>query len=482
MRILYYLKKYCPFKNYFINNHQINKITDNSKDVQKNDVYFYLCKDKHYEYINEAISKGAKTIFVSKDCDFKTNLNVNIIKVDNPKIDIGRINKEIYLKKYEKFPIMISITGTCGKTTSSILTFSFLKSLNKDVLLISSNGIYSYYAKTLKMFSTNNTTPSNNLIYKYLSLHELSYDYVIIEVSSQALSDLRVIGIDFDYTLITNFYQEHLEYYESEKDYLEAKQKILSQTRKHLIINEEINYFDSFIEKTNVFYTTFGFDKGDIKAKILNANLSVSEFLISYQNKKYLVKSKLIGDFNVYNFLGVFSLLKVMGFFDELIINSLSNIDHIDGRMNILNYKKREIIIDYAHSHLAFEKVMEYLNRHSNSNLIVVVGAGGMRNTFNRSFIGQVTTSNSSKVIFTEDNSRTEDVKKIISEITNTLDHEKYLIEYERKKAIDLALSISNEGDIIAILGKGNEDFIISKKIKRFNDLEYIKSLIKNNE
>ena len=132
-------------------------------------------------------------------------------------------------------------------------------------------------------------------------------------------------------------------------------------------------------------------------------------------NDKFLVNTP--GEFSAYNSVCAIMVTNYLGCNISSIKKALSRVA-VKGRMEIVPVSdKYSVIIDYAHSHLEFEKVMEYLNRHSNSNLIVVVGAGGMRNTFNRSFIGQVTTSNSSKVIFTEDNSRTEDVKKIISDL-----------------------------------------------------------------
>lgn len=485
MRIIDYLKKYYPFSNfnkYYYNNHKINQATDNSKDVRKNDVYFHFCQNEHYEYIEDAISRGAKSIFVSKDCNYQNDQNVNIIKVENPKVDIARMNNDLYLLKYTKYPIMIGVTGTCGKTTSSMITFELLKKFGKDVLYIGSNGIYVYYGKSMKYFTNFNTTPSNSVIYKYLNQNEMTYDYVIIEVSSQALSDFRVMGIKFDYSLITNFFKEHLEYYQDEKEYLEAKKSIIFQTTKNVIINHDIKYFDSFIKNIYLPYTTFGLQIGDFQAKVIDDDFEVNKFIINYQNKKILLKSNMLGEFNVYNLLGVFSLFKTIGYSDDLIINGLSDIKSIPGRMNLFKYKNRTILVDYAHSHLAYINVMKYLQKVAKKNLIVVVGAGGLRNKENRSFIGKITTLNSYKVIFTEDNSRTEDVKNIIDEITKDLNVTNYIVEYDRKNAIDLAISISKEEDIIAILGKGNEDFIISKTIKKFNDLEYVKSLIRNDE
>lgn len=481
MKIKYYFDKYYSHGKklgYLFNNHSITKVTSNSKEVSKNAIYCHFKENECLNYIDEAINLGAKTIITSHSCSYKTKKNVNIIQVDNPKVEIARINKELYLEKYNVFPNMISITGTTGKTTVSTLIFKVLKSLNKDVLLISSNKIHCYFGSNYDVYDNKNTTPSNDIIYQYMMEHELPYDFVIIEVSSQGIVDLRVLGMEFDYTLVTNFNPEHQEYHKNELDYLNAKLKLIPWTKKHLIINQNIKHFNKFISSSELPYTTYGIESGDFKGSIIKCDLEESLFYLQTLNKKYLVKSKLIGDFNVLNLVSVITLLNVMGFSILKVIEIIEQIDEIDGRMNMFTYQDRHIIVDYAHSKIALEYLVSFLKQVVKKRLIVVIGAGGLRDVTYRSFIGKLICEHANYVIFTEDNSRDELTQDIISDIIKEVKSNNYEVVYIRQQAIDKAIQISQTDDIIVIIGKGNEDFIISKKITKFNDVKYIKSLV----
>lgn len=484
MKIKEYLSKYYPgvlYKKHDLYNHLISNCVNNSKKASKNCVYVHFKDNSCYEYIDEAISLGAKTIIVSKDCFYETKKNVNIIKVDIPKVDLARLNYEMYVNKYSSFPTLIGVTGTTGKTSTVSLLFCVLKQLNKDVLLISSNGIYSYYAKTLKEYPTNNTTPSNSLIYEYMSMNELAYDYVIIEVSSQGLVDLRLLGLRFDYSLVTNFKNEHAEYHQNEDNYLNAKKMLVYNTNKHLIINNEIKCLNSFLACNIIPYTTFGIDSGHVSAKILESNLEHNYFVLNCLGTKYLIDSNLVGSFNIYNIISVFILLKTLGFEEKVILNELSLVKQIEGRMNVFTYRNRKVIVDYAHSKLAIEKLFSFLNTLKYNKLICVIGAGGLRDNDYRKYIGTFVLKRCDLVILTEDNSRSEKVEDIINDIVNYASSNNYLVEYNRQKAIDLSFEKSNKDDLIVIIGKGNEDYIIREEEIPFNDVKYIKSLGESN-
>ena len=483
MKIKEYIDKYYSKNNklgYMYNNHNITKVTSNSKDVTKGAVYCHLKNKDYLSYVNEAIKNGASTLFIPYDCHIKTKKNINIIKVHNPKIELARLNKEIYLSKYSTFPTFIGVTGTTGKTSVSLMIYNVLTNLDKDVLLIGSNGIYSYYAKTTKVFSTNNTTPNNEIIYKYINQHEMAYDYVVIEVSSQGLVDLRVLGIEFDYSIVTNFHQEHLEYHHTESNYLYAKLRLIYNTTKHLIIYNDIEYLNDFITCSIIPYTTYGTIEGDYKVKEDVSDLFTNKFILTNKNKHYLIETKLIGKTNMINICGTVSLLNTIGYPISTIINCINKINVIDGRMNLFNVNNRYVIVDYAHSKYALEQTLSYLKEKTMNKLIVVIGAGGLRDTSNRKFIGEITFKLCDYVVFTEDNSRSEKVEDIINDILYNNDlynNQNYSICLCRKDAIDYALKISEENDVVAIIGKGNEDYIISDKIVLFNDVEYIKSL-----
>lgn len=482
MFIKEYVNKYYPHKNInnlIVNNHKILKVTLNSKKVEEGSIYCHIKFNEHLEYIDDAIKNGAKTIIVSRNCSCNKYDDVNIIYVDNPKLDCARLNKELYLLKFLSFPIMIGITGTTGKTSISTLIFEILKGLGENVLLINSDGIYSYNLSNFKKYSTNNTTPSNEVIYDFMSTLDKPYAYVIIEVSSQGVSDLRVLGIEFDYTIVTNFNQEHQEYYDSKEEYLHAKLQLVNSTKRHLIIQDNIEHFNEFITTSIIPYTTYGIENGDVVAYILSNDLENTIFKVKINNKHYEVKTKLIGEYNVLNIIAVLTLFDLLKVSILKSIEIIKSIDLIKGRMNIFKYNNRFIVVDYAHTKIALRETLHFLKSQRKNKLIVVIGAGGFRDINYRKFIGNYVSMVSDFIIFTEDNSREEDISDIINDIVENVKNENYKIIYNRQKAIDYAIKNSVEDDIIAIVGKGNEEYIISKDRIDFNDFAYIKNLSK---
>lgn len=477
MKLREYINNYYPCMN-IINDHKITHITDNSKKILKNSIFVVL--DNGVSYIEEAISKGAKTIILAKKLKniVKTKNNrVNYLFVEHPKADLARILKMIYLERHKKMPILIAVTGTAGKTTSSSIIYQVIKKLGYDVLLIGSNGNYSYFGSFEKHKTTRNTTPSISIIYELMNEHNLSYDYVIIEVSSQGVVEGRVLDFEFDYSLITSFYKEHLEYHSNLSEYRNAKARILNNTKKMIVINSDMNSFNFFNELNTVKKLTFGVNSGDIRLeKIENENL----FMIRYCNKSYLINNRLEGDFNLQNITGAFTLLLQLDFNEIKLLEAINNIEPILGRMNLIYNEKQKIYVDYAHTITGVEEVLKYFSELKENRIITVIGCGGERDKSRRPIIGKLATTYSDLVIFTEDNSRSENPRDIINEIISGCENNNYFIEIDRYKAIKLAYDISKKEDIVLILGKGNENTLVSKdKNIEFNDIEIVKEIVK---
>lgn len=477
MRIKDYVKKYYSCVDLRIN-HIVEKVTDNSKEVTKNSVYIYTLNNEYKKYIIDAINKGAKTIIIDKTVNFMTDKNINIIRSNNPKADLSILLKLLYLEKYGKMPKLIGITGTTGKTTVSTLIYQALKNNNYDVLLIGSNGNFSYYARSEKKYPTFNTTPSLRMIYKLMSKNELSYDYVIIEVSSQSIVDGRINGLLFDYSIITNFDNEHLEYHHNYDDYKNTKARIIDLTKQGIILYNEMKEFDYFKNYSDTLKITCGFENADYNIKIIESNLKGNKFSIKHSFKDYYFTSNIIGDFNIVNLTFVFALLKELKFKDSEINNAFNKFSNVLGRVNKLEKKNRTFIIDYPHSIIALENILKFLNQNKKNRIITIIGTGGDRDKTRRNTIGLITSIYSDYVIFTEDNSRTEDVKDIVNDLIKDIKTNNYEIIYDRKKAIDKAVDIALENDIVAILGKGNENTIKKDVIIKHNDLEYLNEVL----
>lgn len=455
-------------KNKNLYEYSIDNLQDNSNYVNSKSLFFAI-KGNVYngaDFIEECINKSCKNIITNdynaylkyKKMFKRINLfyykDINKIKA----IVCRRFYKDITRKLY-----LIGITGTNGKTTTSTLLYKYLRNLNIKACLIGTNGVYI----NDNYFKENNTTPDILKLYKYFNLsYKNKVKYVIMEVSSHAISLKRVKGIKYKIKALTNITKDHLDFHKNFENYKKTKEKWMNSDNftRFLIKNsssEKINFFEWGIYKKKIFKKQF-WDK--ISIKINDFSLFGTNFqIISNKLSSYgTYKTNMICDFNMENICLFVSVLKVINkldiyclkkFFEKKII--------IDGRLNYYNVCKRNVIIDFAHSPDGIEKILKFFNS-LNSNIISICGCGGNRDKSKRKIIGNLLSYNSKYSIFTSDNPRNEDAFDIINQMMIDI-KDNVFVNVCRKEAIKKAFELSKEGDYILILGKGNENAQILK-------------------
>ena len=471
------------YKNLIIkNNHQISLITDNSKKIVPNSVFVAIKGYNHNgeNYIEEAINTGALSIITEKEVDDNKYPNINFIKVTDAKKELANLLKLFYYKKLKKFKF-IGITGTNGKTTTCTLLYRYLRSLNLNTICFTS--INNYINDLVK--ATINTTPNIVTIYETIIQSNLKSGYVIIEISSQAISELRVLGLDFDVISITNISSDHLDYHHNLTDYFYTKARLLFQLKKDgcVVLNKDEQHFSklqSFI--TNPVYSFGEKNSCDFRFEIIDLKMNDSLFILTNHEDIIAFETPLTGKFNVQNITNVFAILKVLKISTELFPNFIKSILPIDGRMNYYEINNRLIIIDYAHTVEAVKTTLKTIKEISDRNIRLVIGCGGNRDRLKRPIIGQLACLYANFVYFTEDNSRNEKLSNILKEITCDLTTNNYMVIESRMKAIKKAVIDSKENDIIILMGKGKEETIINNHA--LTDLDMIKSCFQelNNE
>ena len=300
-----------------------------------------------------------------------------------------------------------------------------------------------------------------------------------MEVSSHALKQNRVYGLLFDAVAVTNITRDHLDYHKTKKDYIKSKMKIIKmlKNKKICILNKYDKYYKKFIRKENNNYVI----GKDIKIKKIR--YSLNNTIIKFSDKNdYIVKTSLIGNFNVYNFLMAYKIIYELGYdYKKILDNSILFKEPI-GRMQKIDYKKNKIFIDYVHTPDAVKKVLKTINKIDNKGIITIIGCGGNRDKDKRPLMGKISVKYSDYVIFTNDNPRFEDERKIIYDITKKIKH-KYEIIYDRKKAIEKGISMLKENMILLILGKGHESYqIIGDKKIEFSDIKIVNKIINKND
>ncbi len=426
-----------------------------------------------HDYIDDAIKKGASRIITDRDMD----LTIPYQKVKDPEKYLHKVLKEEYSQEFKDLHI-IGITGTNGKTTTCYLIYQLLKELGQKVAYIGTIGFY-YNDKYQEL---PNTTPDILYLYKLiLEAKKMGMEYIVMEVSSHALSLGRIEGINFDIAGFTNLTQDHLDYHNTMANYLKAKIKIINHLKKDsiLILNSDDLASRNF-KYNNIL--TIG-TKGNYKILDYKFNPSSTTLDFSKENIKYQVKINLINNFNIYNYLMSLAVVNNLGFDINKIITHTNKIYPPKGRCDTIKVGQSYAVIDFAHTPDAVEKIIKAYKDLNMGRVITIVGCGGDRDPKKRPIMGHLATSLSDEVIFTSDNPRTENPDDILKEIVKGNNDKNYQIIVDRKKAIIKGLTLLKNNDYLLILGKGHEDYqIIGHKKIPFSDYAIVQDyLLKNN-
>lgn len=452
-----------------LNDHKVTKLASNSKEVTIGDVFFAIpgTKTNGSEYIEEAIKNGAKTIVTS---EYKNYQNINVIVVD----DVRKTLAECCVKYYHNITKnlkIIGITGTNGKTTTTTLIHNYLKYLGIKSILIGTNGVFAD-----KHYKTSNTTLDILTLYKIFAYAKTSkIKYIIMEVSSHAIKQQRIKYIPFIIGGYTNLTQDHLDYHKTMDDYLYTKILFLNNCQE-TILNKDDKYFKCINQAINNKSFTYGKDASYQVANIIEKN-NKTIFDLKINNITHRICTTLRGEYNVYNVLLMISIVDRLKLFKPELKDFLKLSITIPGRMVEFCYHNYTIIVDYAHTPDAMEKILSYLQIKKQNKLIAVFGAGGNRDKSKREQMGIVASKYADEVILTVDNSRTEDKQSIIKMIMQGISIP-YTIELDRKEAIKLAISKATDGDIIAILGRGCEEILVEETPILLNDINVVKEII----
>ena len=446
------------------------KYENDSRKVTKGQTFIAikgLTVDGH-KFIDNAIENGASEIICEKDLD----IDIPYKKVK----DSSEYEKELLKKEYgdilDKLHI-IGVTGTNGKTTSCYLIYQMLLSLGIDAAYI---GTIGYHHKD-EFIELNNTTPDILIVYKLLvEAYEKGCKYVVMEVSSQALSYDRLFGINYDVIGFTNLTEDHLDYHKTMENYLKAKLMILDHLKDNavILVNKD-DEKDKYFKKEGHKVLTFGY-KADYEILDYEIDPAETKLRFKYDNNEYNVTIPLTNMFNIYNYLTMLSIVNNCGISIDDIIKHTSELKAPKGRCEVYKVKDGYAVIDYAHTPDAEEKVIKAYNELKKNRVITLIGCGGNRDAKNRPIMGNIATTLSDYTIFTSDNPREEDPNEIINDILKGVKtKDNYEVVIDRKEAIKRALDIMEKDDILLLLGKGHENYqVIGREKIHLDDAEEV--------
>ena len=498
------------------NEKDIPGIEYDSRKLRQGDLFVALRGEKYdgHTFIADAVKAGAAVIVCEAPADAAGEKAVKVetrpehgepasgvpfVRVEDSRRALACIAHNFYGRPSEHL-VLVGVTGTNGKTTTTYILKSILDEWGKESGLI---GTIQYMVKDTVMPALF-TTPEAPEFQKLLSDMLLSgCAYVVSEVSSHALSQYRVDSTVFRTAVFTNLTRDHLDYHKTMEQYFSAKGRLFKELLwEHgtAIINIDDPYGGLLMAEIRGMRSsmnrilTYGVDAGaDMTASSIQSSFSGLRFTISFQDVMHQVSSPLTGLHNVYNILSAAGAAVSLGVPWEVILRGVAKRECIQGRFEKVQAGQEFLcIVDYAHTEDALERLIraarDLINLSapakkemtSGARIFTVFGCGGDRDRGKRPRMGETATRLSDSVIFTSDNPRSEDPLVIIRDIEKGAVSNNYFIEPDRREAIKRAVEMAGEGDIVLIAGKGHEDYQEIKGVRyRMKDRDIAEKAIK---
>jgi UDP-N-acetylmuramoyl-L-alanyl-D-glutamate--2,6-diaminopimelate ligase len=453
-----------------IENLKTETLIYDSKKVVHGSLFFCLKGENSdgHDYVADAVANGAIAIV----CEKRLETKIPQIIVENSRKAFSICCGNLYGNPAKKLK-MIAITGTNGKTTTSFLIRSILECEDKKVGLIGTQG--AYIGK--QYFETNLTTPDPQVLHKLLkTMLDNKIEYVVMEASAHSLALDKLEGINFEVGVFTNFTQDHLDYFKTMDSYKKAKLKLFNNI-KCGVINFDDAVGLEIAKDLKVPLVSYALNTpSDIFAiNILKKSLS-SEFVINLCDNIFEVKSKLLGEFNIYNSLAAAGAASMLGVTIKNIKRGLEKLEKVPGRFNSLKLiNGATVIIDFAHTPDGIEKILTAIKQLPFNRIITVFGCGGNRDKGKRPKMGEIAERLSDFVVVTSDNPRFENPDLILEDIEGGMASNKHICIVDRKEAIQYAINLSRKHDVIAICGKGAEEYQDINGVKSpYNDFDVV--------
>ena len=431
-----------------------------------------------HAYIPSAEEKGAKAI-VCEEMPEKQNPNVAYVVVPDAQAVAGRLATTFYGNPSQRLRL-IGVTGTNGKTTIATLLYDLFREMGHKCGLLST--VCNYIDG--EAYPSTHTTPDAISLNRLLAqMVEAGCEYAFMEVSSHALAQERVGGLEFAGAIFTNLTRDHMDFHETMENYLKAKKSFFDNLPRNAFAITNLDDKNGPVMVQNC--------RGDIKnystrticdyrARLVETHLD--GMILEFNNREF--STMLTGRFNISNLLAIYGAAVELGKDPEEVLRVMSTLRPVSGRFETLHSADGiSAIVDYAHTPDALKNVLGTINEvlRGKGNIITVVGAGGNRDKGKRPIMATEAVKGSNRVILTSDNPRFEEPQDIINDMLAGLSDEqkKNVISIvDRKEAIRTACALAQKGDVILVAGKGHEDYQDVKGVKHhFDDKEIIREI-----
>lgn len=431
-----------------------------------------------HQYIEAAINSGAVAI-ICETMPAKHNPGIAYIQVPDAQAITGKIATTFYGNPTERLKL-VGVTGTNGKTTIATLLYRLFGSMGHKCGLIST--VCNYIDD--KAYPTTHTTPDAVTLNELLGrMADEGCEYAFMEVSSHAMVQGRVGGLNFAGGIFTNLTRDHIDFHETMDNYLKAKKSFFDSLSRDAfaIINLDDKNGPVMVQNTRADIKKYSTRTlSDYRARLVETHLD--GMILEFNGQEF--STLLTGRFNVSNLLAIFAAAVELGKEPSEVLRVMSTLHPVSGRFETLHSKEGySAIVDYAHTPDAIKNVLGTVNDvlHGKGSVITVVGAGGNRDKGKRPLMAQEAVKASNRVIITSDNPRFEEPQDIINDMLAGLTPEqmkKVISIVDRKEAIRTACAFAQKGDVIVVAGKGHENYQEIKGVKHhFDDKEILNEI-----
>jgi len=470
---------------------EIVSVQYDSRKIQRGDCFVALkgtASDGH-GFVQDAIGRGAKAVVIQDESVLPDPLSMHmgVIKIIVPdtRKALAAMSANQYDHPSRKLKLA-GVTGTNGKTTTTHLIKSILEAAGEKVGLI---GTIEYKIGNKTIPATHTTPESLELNALFSAMVQEGCTSVSMEVSSHALDQSRVMGLDFDVAVFSNLTQDHLDYHKTMDEYFKAKKILFDALSPSdiAIVNvddvwgEKLFSLISHVKKISYSLST----PSTVWAKEVRLGIGGTALAVNDEGDEFELTTPLLGKFNAYNVLAAYCAGKALGVSREKILRGIENVKNVRGRFERISSPAGwTAIVDYAHTPDALENCLktihDILPKEFQGKIITVFGAGGDRDKTKRPLMGKIAGDLSDLAIVTSDNPRTENPGHIIDDVMRGITHHASVLrEPDRRAAIERAVKAAGRGDVILIAGKGHEDYqIIGKEKKHFSDREVVEKLL----
>ena len=461
----------------------VEHLTFDSREVRKGSLFVAIrgMQVDGHRYIPQALDQGASAI-MSEDppSEWEESGDAVLVQVHDTRAALGLAASNFYDEPSSKMKV-VGVTGTNGKTTIATLLHHLFMEMGHP------SGLLSTVTDRIgwESIPSDLTTPDPITLHaRMASMVEAGCGHCFMEVSSHALDQQRVAGVDYQIAVFANITQEHLDYHPNFQDYLDAKRKLLDglSSGSYALINRDDRHAEYMVQNSKARVKSYALGTmADFKGKVLECDLSGVR--MSIDNNE--LASPLIGRFNASNLLAVYATAVLAGEEALEVLTALSSIGAVEGRFQtVVSDGGVTGIVDYAHSSDALENVLGTIDdlRTRNEQLITVVGCGGDRDPSKRPVMARCAASYSDRVLLTSDNPRSEDPASIIEDMKEGVGptgSKKLLSIPDRREAIRTAATLAEKGDILLVAGKGHEKYQeVDGERRHFDDMEEIREAL----